>query len=364
MAWVPHTIPEWLLPRMDTIGGGGGRIRSDDFSWALGMPKPLRMWCVDAIAASFALFPHTMFDTLTPIDVAYLVETLDTSLPITMVEHVPVDEYWRRRLADLPQRSRPVRTPEKAAELAAQSPRTRYLNELASRTVEDLEPRRDSDERPELAVFGRHVTELYAVRLRASEPNPLSSDTASVDVGAVIGRLANLRSLSLSFCLPAPGTLFYELNTADVDELGRGLQTLRHLTTLAITKSHVDATLFDSLSPYLPPCKLLKDLDLSHCQLRCAGAASVARYAGATRSLQSLVLCDNGVAADGVQSLASMSVARRSKGFSPIALNLGKCIDSQNFTHRRGLRRHFYIITLPITYYSEQRVVAWRGHFS
>lgn len=81
-----------------------GRIRSDDFGWADRMPTPLWRRCLDVIAGDFALYhpPHQLMDVITPMNAAYLAETLDTGLPVAWVVHVPWDEYWRRRYADRP----------------------------------------------------------------------------------------------------------------------------------------------------------------------------------------------------------------------------------------------------------------------
>lgn len=107
--WIPHTIPKstfrLFAPRSKAAVGhppnaAGGAINSEDFRWADRLPKPLRLLCLDVVCGHFARYPPELFGRITPVNAAYLVETLGTDLPIASVVHVPDGEYWRRRAAD------------------------------------------------------------------------------------------------------------------------------------------------------------------------------------------------------------------------------------------------------------------------
>lgn len=108
--WIPHTIPRstfslFARPADAVVVGrlppDGRAIASDDFGWADRTARPLRLLCLDVIAARFVEYPpHLLFTRIAPINAVYLTETLDTGLPVPSVAHVPDGHYWRRRLAD------------------------------------------------------------------------------------------------------------------------------------------------------------------------------------------------------------------------------------------------------------------------
>lgn len=138
---------------------------------------------------------------------------------------------------------------------------------------------------------------------------------AHVDLSIVLQHLQHLRVLSV---------VYGPMSINDVDALGRTLVTANRLTSLTVTKSSLNAVLFDRLQSYLIKCPRLEQLELSFCELDSLGAKLVARYANVTGELRSIDLRGNHIGPDGAEALAYVAMTRRQNSFSPIRLNLGK----------------------------------------
>lgn len=100
--WIPHTIPDETFSLFNSVydqraDENGRGVRSEDFGWADRTARPLRLLCLDVIGGHIKQYPLELFSRITLINAVYLVETLDTDLPISSVIHVPDGEYWRRR---------------------------------------------------------------------------------------------------------------------------------------------------------------------------------------------------------------------------------------------------------------------------
>lgn len=341
--WIPHTIPKLTLDLFtpsDIVGTLPNEVervvKSEDFSWDSGTPKPLKLLCLDNIALHFTTrYTRKLFDAITPMNAVYFVETLSTNLPIPSVVHVPDGEYWRRRIDDAwpnVTMSRDSGRPD--------SPKTFYLTRYVAETVENLEPGYvDETELSNLlASCSPHVTALECKQLRVSdsllerlaleESNMLPCDPVHVDIGFVLRHLENVRSLCLVY---GPERIsvdekytsdLYKINIDDMDTLGRGLSLSTKLTSLAITKSDINVIKFNRLLPYLAKCHNLENIDFSYCNLQSSGGKSVAYYVKTATNLKLVNLCSNNIGSDAVESLAFVSLWRRNNGYSAIELNL------------------------------------------
>lgn len=357
--WIPHTIPKTtfhlfipsdkivscrLLPNDEEHV-----ISSVNFSWADCMPKPLKLICLDNIANHFSWYPEQLFEWITPINTEYLVETLSTSLPISLVIHVPGDEYWRRRHDDTwPNDVIPARNPAAVAE----SIKIIYITKYVSKMIENLEPGYvDETELSEiLMVCSPYVTAIDCQQLRIQgsmvqtlvidEPKDiLPHDPIHIDMGFVLGILKNIQTLSLVYgsrnFTTKPPTYTpkqYRFNIEDMDTLGCGLVISEHLTSLSITKSELNMPKFNRLLPYLMKCHGLEEINFSFCKLSSLGGKSVAHFVKTAKMLKLVNLCGNNIGPDGVESLSFVMLWRRNNNYPAIELNLSTyLLNSFNF---------------------------------
>ncbi|XP_060875831.1 dynein regulatory complex subunit 5-like [Metopolophium dirhodum] len=347
--WIPHTIPKTtfhlfipsdeiascrlLLNEVEHV------VSSVNFSWADCMPKPLKLLCLDNIANHFSWYPDQLFEWITPINTEYLVETLSTSLPLSLVIHVPGDEYWRRRYADTwPNCIKSTRNPA----VVTDSVKIIYITKYVSEIIENLEPGYvDETELSEiLMVCSPYVTAIDCQQLRIQgsmiqtlaidEPKGiLPHDPIHIDMSFVLGILKNIRTLSLvygsrTFTTKPPMYTpeQYMFNIDDMDTLGCGLVISEHLTSLAITKSELNMPKFNRLLPYLMECHGLEEINFSFCKLSSLGGKSVAHFVKTAKMLKLVNLCGNNIGPDGVESLSFVMLWRRNNNYPAIELNL------------------------------------------
>lgn len=336
--WVPHTVPKstlHLFTSLNNVGGAlpndvvGRVVKSEDFSWADRTPKPLKSLCLDNIADHFTEYTRELFESITPMNAAYFVETLSTKLPVPSVVHVPDGEYWRRRIDDT--------WPNATVSRGATEPggfRTFYLTAYLSETVENLTPGYvdETELRELLTACGPHVTALKCKQLRVSR-SPLEKLTSPrvpvhVSIDSVLSHLKSVRSVSLVYGpkKTAVGERYtsglYKIHIDDMDTLGRGLVLSTNLTSLAITKSDINAIKFNRLLPYLTKCRGLEEIDFSFCDLQSPGGKSVAHFVKTASRLRLVNLCCNNIGADAVESLAFVTLWRRNNDYPAIELNL------------------------------------------
>jgi len=270
----------------------------------------------------------------------YLVETLSTSLPISLVIHVPGDEYWRRRHNDTwpPNNVKPKRN----SAVVSDTVKSRYITKYVSEIIENLEPGYvDETELSEiLKVCSPYVTAIDCKQLRIQssmvhtladdEPKGiLPHDPIHIDMTFVLGVLKNIRSLGLvygsrTFTLEPPMYTpeQYRFNINDMDTLGCGLVISEHLTSLAITKSELNMVKFNRLLPYLMECRGLEEINFSFCKLSSQGGKSVAHFIKTAKMLKLVNLCGNNIGPDGVESLSFVMLWRRNNNYPAIELNL------------------------------------------
>ncbi|XP_022173698.1 uncharacterized protein LOC111036106 [Myzus persicae] len=347
--WIPHTIPKTtfhlFIPSDELVPC---RLRPDDvehvissvdFSWADCMPKPLKLLCLDNIANHFSRYPKELFEWITPINTEYLVETLSTSLPISLVIHVPGDEYWRRRHDE----SWPNYVKSKLnPAVVSDSVKIIYITKYVSEIIENLEPGYvDETELSEiLMVCSPYVTVIDCKQLRIQgsivhtlaidEPKGiLPHDPIHIDMSFVLGILKNIRTLSLVYgsrTFTAEPPMYtpeqYRFHIYDMDTLGRGLVKSVHLTSLTITKSELNMTKFNRLLPYLMECYGLEEINFSFCKLSSLGAKSVAHFLKTAKMLKLVNLCGNNIGPEGVESLSFVMLWRRKNNYPAIELNL------------------------------------------
>lgn len=343
--WIPHTIPKSTINLFTPLDIEKSRpydvarnIKSENFSWAECMPKPLKLRCVDSIANNFTLYPRNLFEWISPMNAVYLVETLDTDLQIPLVIHVPDGEYWRRRINDTWSANLDGMPGDSATDHGF---RAYYLTRYVSEMVENMEPEYLDEEEfsrlleaccPYVSTLDcRHLRtpDSLLYRLLANESEELASDPVHVNIGFVLARLHNVTAVSLVYC---PKKLFLgqldscKIHVKDMDSLGGGLVLLNHLTSLSVTKSDLNLTNLNRLLPYLTECYQLEVIDFSFSTLSCLGAKSVAYYMKTAKRLKSINLCDNNIGSDGVESLAFVMLWRRKEhnDYPPIELNLSK----------------------------------------
>jgi len=269
------------------------------------------------------------------------VEILSTSLPISLVIHVPGDEYWRRRHDD----SWPnyVKSKRNSA-LVSDSVKIIYITKYVSEIIENLEPGYvDETELSEiLMVCSPYVTAIDCKQLRIQgstvhtlafdEPKSiLPQDPIHIDMSFVLKILKNIRTLSLvygsrTFTIEPPMYTpeQYRFNIDDMDTLGRGLVKSEHLTSLAITKSELNMTKFNRLLPYLMECHGIEEINFSFCKLSSLGAKLVAHFVKTAKMLKLVNLCGNNIGPDGVESLSFVILWRRNNNYPAIELNLSK----------------------------------------
>lgn len=348
--WIPHSVPKTtfhlFIPSDEFVSCRLGTnevehdISSANFSWADCMPKPLKLLCLDNIANHFSLYPEQLFEWITPMNTEYLVETLSTSLPISLVIHVPGDEYWRRRHNDTwpPNNVKPKRN----SAVVSDTVKSRYITKYVSEIIENLEPGYvDETELSEiLKVCSPYVTAIDCKQLRIQssmvhtladdEPKGiLPHDPIHIDMTFVLGVLKNIRSLGLvygsrTFTLEPPMYTpeQYRFNINDMDTLGCGLVISEHLTSLAITKSELNMVKFNRLLPYLMECRGLEEINFSFCKLSSQGGKSVAHFIKTAKMLKLVNLCGNNIGPDGVESLSFVMLWRRNNNYPAIELNL------------------------------------------
>lgn len=348
--WIPHTIPALTLhlfnPPASTVDIGSlpnGVIKSDDFSWDNRSPAPLKLLCLDVMAVSYTRHLGKLLEQITPLNAVYFVEILNTSLPIPLVIGVPDGEYWRRRFDD----TWPNFVQTSWDTLATDSYKTYYLTKYVSEIIENLVPGYvDEDELAALLVAcSPHVTAVDCKQLcvtgtplresqapEESGGTAVSPDPAHVNLELVLNRLKRVRRVGLVYGPRTAATDVghardpdpYKFNIEDMDTLGRGLVSSRYLTSLAVTKSDMDAIKFGRLSQYLAECRCLEDVDFSFCGLRSPGAESISLYAKTAKHLKLLNLRGNGIGPDGVKPLVVVLMKRRKTGLPAIELNLSK----------------------------------------
>lgn len=342
----PHTIPKSTFLiftpsdeidlSSDDIGRSGRTIKYEDFTWTNRIPKPLRFICLDSIANNFTKYPEHLFEWITPMNIEYLVETLNIDLPIPLVIHVPDGEYWRRiATSTMPKFiSRPKDTEIHTLKSIYL---TKHVSEIISNVVPDI---MDKPKLTELLIScSPYVTALDCKHLRIPESlsrkwmleefNGNSGDPVHVDMGYVLTYLKNIKSVNLVYG-PAEITFgapdLYKFNISDMDALGYGLTISEHLTSLAITNSDLTLIKFNRLSPYLTKCLCLEELNLSFCNLESSGGTSVAHYVKTAKHLRLLNLRGNNIGPDTVEILAIVALWRRNKDYPAMELNLSKYI--------------------------------------
>jgi len=313
------------------------------------MPKPLKLICLDNIANHFSWYPEQLFQWITPINTEYLVETLSTSLPISLVIHVPGDEYWRRRHDNTwPNDVISARNPAAVAD----SIKITYITKYVSEMIENLEPGYvDETELSEiLMVCSPYVTTIDCQQLRIQSSmvqtlaingpkDILPDDPIHIDMSFVLGILKNIRTLCLVYgsrtFTTKPPTYTpkqYRFNIEDMDTLGCGLVISKHLTSLSITKSELNMPKFNRLLPYLMECHGLEEINFSFCKLSSLGGKSVAHYIKTAKMLKLVNLCGNNIGQDGVESLSFVMLWRRNNNYPSIELNLSTyLLNSFNF---------------------------------
>jgi len=304
------------------------------------MPKPLKLLCLDNMASHFSWYPEQLFEWITPKNTEYLVETLSTNLPISLVIHVPGNEYWRRRHDD---KWPPINVKSKRnSAVVSDSVKNIYITKYVSEIIENLEPGYvDETELSEiLKVCSPYVTVLDCKQLHIKslmvptlgdeEPKGISPhDPIHIDMRFVLGFLKNIRTLSLvygskTFTLESPMYTpeQYRFSIDDMDTLGCGLVILEHLTSLAITKSELNMAKFNRLLPYLMECFSLEEINFSFCNLNSLGGKSVAHFIKTAKMLKLVNLCGNNIGPDGVESLSFVMLWRRNNNYPAIELNL------------------------------------------
>ncbi|XP_015371489.1 PREDICTED: uncharacterized protein LOC107167101 [Diuraphis noxia] len=349
--WIPHSVPKTTFHQFIPSDAFVSCrlwtnkvehvISSVNFSWADCMPKPLKLLCLDNISKHFSWYPEQLFEWITSKNTEYLVETLSTSLPISLVIHVPGDEYWRRR-HDNTWPPNNVKSKQRNSALVSDTIKNIYITKYVSEIIENLEPGYvDEIELSEiLKVCSPYVTAIDCKQLRIQssmvhtldddEPKGiLPHDPIHIDMRFVLGVLKNIRDLSLvygsrTFTLE-PKTYTseqYRFNIDDMDTLGRGLVISEHLTSLAITKSELNMAKFNRLLPYLMECCSLEEINFSFCKLNSLGGKSVAHFIKTAKMLKLVNLCGNNIGADGVESLSFVMLWRRNNDYPAIELNL------------------------------------------
>ncbi|XP_025208048.1 uncharacterized protein LOC112603603 [Melanaphis sacchari] len=341
--WIPHSIPKTTFHQFipsDKIVPRGLRsneiehvINSMDFSWADCTPKPLKLLCLDNIANHFELYPKHLFECITHMDIEYLVEILSTSLPISLVIHVPGNEYWRRRHDHTWPDS--IKTTQNIA--VTDSLKIIYLTKYVSDIIENLEPGYvDETELTEiLMVCSPYITSIdcQQLRIKSSMMDTLTTDDSKdpihIDLSFVLGILKNVQTLSLVYgsrILTTKPPMYtskqYRFNINDMDTLGHGLVISEHLSSLTITKSAFNMEKFNRLLPYMMECHRLEEINFSFCKLCSLGGKSVANFVKTAKMLKLVNLCGNHIGPDGVESLSFVMLWRRNHNYPAIELNL------------------------------------------
>ncbi|VVC45608.1 Leucine-rich repeat,Leucine-rich repeat domain, L domain-like [Cinara cedri] len=354
--WIPHTIPKstfnlfepssrsYAIATESLSTDENVFCKSDDFGWDNHTPISLKHRCLDVIADDFARYdPTTLLERITSMNTVYFVETLNTSLPIPLVIDVPDGEYWRRRFYD----TWPNFARKPWDTLETDSYKTFYLTKYVSEVIENIVPSyMDEDELATLlGACSPYVTAIHCKQLCVSSGSLLHklrvleeskknktvmppADPVHVDLELVLNHLKNVQHVSLVY---GPKTLtmdvgyttdLYKFNIEDMDTLGRGLESSRYITNLAVTNSDLDSTKLSRLSPYLVECRCLEEIDFSYCKLRSMGAKSIALYAKTAQKLKLLNLRGNDIGPEGVELLAAVMIKRRKTSCPAIELNL------------------------------------------
>lgn len=353
--WIPHTIPKTTfhlfissdktVPCRLRSNKVEHVINSVDFSWADCTPKPLKLLCLDNIANHFEKYSKQLFECINHMNIEYLVEILSTSLPISLVIHVPGDEYWRRRY----DHTWPNSVNTTRNNVVTDSLKIIYLTKYVSEIIENLEPGYvDETELSEiLMVCSPYVTSIDCQQLRIQglivqtltideSKGYLPYDPIHIDLSFVLGILKNVRTLSLvygsrTFTTEPPmyTPTQYRFNIDDMDTLGRGLLISKHLTSLAITKSELNMAKFNRLLPYLMEYHGLEEINFSFCKLCSLGVKSVAHFIKTAKMLKLVNLCSNQIGPDGVESLSFVMLWRRNNNYPAIELNLSMYLQKE-----------------------------------
>lgn len=339
--WIPHTIPKSTINLFTPLDIIMSRpydvtrdIKSEDFSWAEHMPKPLKLRCIESISENFKLYPRNLFEQISPMNAIYLVETLATNLPIPLVIHVPDGEYWRRRISDRWLTNSVEMPGDPATDYGF---KIYYLTKYVSEMIENLEPGYVDEEKLSelLMACSPHITTLDCKHLRTQdsfmykllleESEELPSEPIHVNISFVLRHLNNITTLKLVYC--SKKTFLSELDSCklhidDMDTLGSGLVSLKQLTNLTIAESDLSLAKFNRLLPYLMECQGLEEIHFPHCKLSSMGTKSVAHYVKKANMLKVVNLYDNDIGPDGAESLAFVTLWRRNNNYPPIELNL------------------------------------------